>query len=356
MSLLSVVSAYEREALLGIPVEAQLIYAFGLKTYMNYNTLIVGGPQRRISYLMLAELIEVWPHQGMKGVRPDKSKVRRLMDWLERRGLIERIEDPEGYLVLFLPLAKRDGHPDAHFSAQEKADTNKTASTTSLKARQNKDYSIGELSTRRPKADTHRITNIEKQKTTTPTPPKNRQVASMADSVVGGGDSDELSEPAKHATQSPQTIATPRQSSHTAAQTIKSASWEEKLIFPDGLRDRDKTAIFHHLHRCPAAQRQAIVDELAARLGSVKAPSGYVRKLVDCALSGEFIPEAGIPLAEARERRKNDFQSPLPTRKPAPSEEVSAEIERLTAEMVAAQRAGDFKQFSRLGAQVGRLG
>ncbi|MDD4967688.1 hypothetical protein [Halothiobacillus sp.] len=175
----------------------------------------------------------------------------------------------------------------------------------------------------------------------------------MADSVVGGGDSDELSE--QHATQSPQTIATPRQSSHTAAQTIKPASWEEKLIFPDGLRDRDKTSIFHHLQRCPADQRQAVVDELAARLGRVKTPSGYVRKLVDCVLSGEFIPEAGIQLAEARERRKNDFQSRLPTRRPAPSESVRAEIERLTAEMVAAQRAGDFKRYSRLGAQVGRL-
>ena len=190
---------------------------------------------------------------------------------------------------------------------------------------------------------------IKNQKTTTTNKPNDGSGCS----VVGGDDS-----PSAPVVDQPpeQAVPTSPPTGMTAEQVSQTASWEEKLIFPNGLRDRDKTAIISHLKRCPAVQRQAVVDELAAQLNSVKAPSGYVRKLVDRALSGEFIPDAdNITLAEARERRKNDFQSPLPTRRPAPSESVRAEIERLTAEMVAAQRAGDFKRYSRLGAQVSRF-
>lgn len=350
----------EDDLLQGIPAAAQLLYLRGLRRFMDYRSAIVGASVRRISLVMFKELVEVFPHQGMKGSRYNKHQIQRLLGWLERAGLIERIEDKKGYLVYLLPLAKNEFYSDAHSSEQKKPNAIHNESSNNKKPHSDaglngeKTPSNARHST---KPATHLKSNINNQKTTTPTPPpENRQDVSMADSVVGGGDSDELSEPVKHATQSPQTIATPRQSSHTVEQTVKSASWEEKLIFPDGIGDRDKTAIFCHLNRCPAEQRQAIVDELAARRGSVKSPSGYVRRLVDCALSGEFIPEAGIPLAEARERRKNDFQTTLPTRKPAPSEEVSAEIARLTDAMVAAQRAGDFKQYSRLGSQIGRLG
>lgn len=174
----------------------------------------------------------------------------------------------------------------------------------------------------------------------------------MTDSVVGGGDSDEVGEPSEQASQS---APGQQHSSQAVSKIVKTASWEEKIVFPEGLRSGDKEAIFRQLQRCPADQRQAVIDEMAARRERIKSPAAYVRKLVECALVNEFIPEAGITLAEARERRKNDFQSPLPTRRPAPSESVRAEIERLTAEMVAAQRAGDFKRYSRLGARVGLL-
>lgn len=346
-------TSHEDDLLHGLPVEAQLLYLRGLRRYMDYTTAIVGGAARRISLLMLCELLEVFPHQGMKGARPDKSKIRRLLGWLERTGLIERIEDKDGYLVYFLPHAKNHGWADAHSSDRNKADTKPTQTRHEAKSISDAGLSVVPKS-KKPrksaKADTHLISNIKQIQTTTTTDELNE----VCDEAVVCGDdyhlapvaSDQL--PRHEAPSCPPTEL-------VAEQVTQSASWEEKLIFPDGLRDRDKTAILCHLKRCPAAKRQAVVDELAARLGSVKAPSGYVRKLVNCVLSGEFIPEAGITLAEARERRKNDFQSPLPTRRPAPSESVRAEIERLTAEMVAAQRAGDFKRYSRLGAQVGRL-
>lgn len=335
-------TSHEDDLLHGLPVEAQLLYLRGLRRYMDYTTAIVGGAARRISLLMLCELLEVFPHQGMKGTRPDKSKIRRLLGWLERTGLIERIEDKDGYLVYFLPHAKNHGWADAHTSDRNKADTKPTQ--TRHEAEPTSDAGLNVISktkkTRKSaKPDTHLISNIKQIQTTTTTEKLNE----VFDEAVVCGDDSPLAPAASE--------QVPNQAGHGS----KSASWEEKLILPDGLLGRDKTTILSHLKRCPAEQRQEVVDELAARLGGVKSPSGYVRKLVDCVLRGEFIPESGIPLAEARERRKNDFQIPSPTRRPAPSEEVSAEIARLTSAMVAAQQAGDFKQYNRLGTQVGRL-
>jgi|GEM_PF-6655434 len=346
-------TSHEDDLLHGLPVEAQLLYLRGLRRYMDYTTAIVGGAARRISLLMLCELLEVFPHQGMKGARPDKSKIRRLLGWLERTGLIERIEDKDGYLVYFLPHAKNHGWADERSSDRNKADTKPTQTRHEAKPTSDAGLSVVPKS-KKPrksaKADTHLISNIKQIQTTTTTDELNE----VCDEAVVCGDdyhlapvaSDQL--PRREAPSCPPTEL-------VAEQVSQSASWEEKLIFPGGLRDGDKKAILGHLKRCPVKQRQVVIDELAARLGAVKSPSGYVRKLVDCVLSGEFISEAGIPLAEARERRKNDFQIPSPSRRPAPSEEVSAEIARLTAAMVAAQHAGDFKQYSRLGAQVGRL-
>ena len=94
-------SSKEDDMYHGMPQAAQLLYLRGLRRYMDPDTAIVGGPTRRISLLILSELIELSPHQGIKGVKPDKSKVRRLLGWLERGGLIERIEDKDGYLVYF---------------------------------------------------------------------------------------------------------------------------------------------------------------------------------------------------------------------------------------------------------------
>lgn len=95
----------EDSMLQGLPIEAQLLYLRGLRRSMDPTTSIVGRAGYRISYLGLSSRIEVFPAPGMKGVRPDKSKVRRLAGQLERAGLIERLEEEDGYLVYFLPFA-----------------------------------------------------------------------------------------------------------------------------------------------------------------------------------------------------------------------------------------------------------
>ncbi|HQS03162.1 MAG TPA: hypothetical protein PK693_08305 [Halothiobacillus sp.] len=332
----------EDELLQGMPEPAQLLYLRGLRRYMDYASAIVGGSARRISLLMFSELVEVFPHQGMKGIRYDKHKIRRLLGWLERSGLIEPIEDKNGYLVYFLPFAKNEYYSDTHSSGQKKPNVIDNESSGNKEPYSDAGLSLINIPSKNRysrKAATHQESNINNQKTTTTTTEESNDMAD--DSADGGGEVNPVA-----SDQSPQ----------QARRVSKSASWEEKLIYPDGLREGDKKAIICHLKHCPAEQRQAVIDELAARQQGVKSPSGYVRKLVDCVLHGEFVPEAGIPLAEARERHKNDFQMVSPTRRPEPTDSVKAEIARLTAEMVAAQQSGDFKRYSKLGAQVGRLG
>jgi len=79
----------EEEALQGMPLEAQLLYLRGLRRYMDYRTGIV-GEKRRVSWQMLSEVLEVEPHQGVAHGRFGKQKLRRLVQWLVREGLVSR--------------------------------------------------------------------------------------------------------------------------------------------------------------------------------------------------------------------------------------------------------------------------
>lgn len=88
----------------GLPLEAQLLYLRALRRHMDYDTGIVGSRRRRISWRMLREVLHVEPHQGINGGMPDRAKARRLIQWLEKAGLVQRVDDAE-HLVFRLPLA-----------------------------------------------------------------------------------------------------------------------------------------------------------------------------------------------------------------------------------------------------------
>jgi hypothetical protein len=119
----------EDEAMQGLPLEAQLLYLRGLRRYMDFDTGIVGGPKRRISWRTLRETLYVEPHQGIDGGMPDRAKVRRVMKWLEKEGLVARVED-EDHIVFRLPLATLGS------SAQKKADPKPTPSRPTQHDRQ----------------------------------------------------------------------------------------------------------------------------------------------------------------------------------------------------------------------------
>lgn len=314
MSLTTCFSAHEDELLQGLPLEAQLIYLRGLRRYMNYQTGIVGGRERRISYLMLCELLEVHPHQGVKGSRPDKSKVRRLLGWLERVGLAARQEDNEGYLVFYLPVAKKDVHQDADSSVYKKADTKPTPSRHGSKLSHNAGSGTGGDIPKTAKADTHLISDISKTTTTT-----TNEDTEITKEVCGG-----------------------------------------ELIFPSGLNPQQKHGISKQLARCPIHSQQIILDELAGwkTKKDIPNPVGYVRTLADLVCEGIFIPEAGIAVAENRELRKNDFQVPRKRSSSNPDDpEKAKKIALISQKMkeAAVAKDFDFTLYNSLGQELSRL-
>jgi hypothetical protein len=99
---------------------------------MDYSTGLVGNLPglNGISWRILGDDLFVEPHQGMKGGKPDESKVRRLMKWLISRGLVEVKGDGKN-LIFFLQMASVDD------SERKKADRKPTGSRQGLSDTEN---------------------------------------------------------------------------------------------------------------------------------------------------------------------------------------------------------------------------
>jgi hypothetical protein len=96
----------EEDALQGLPLRAQIIYLRGIRRYMDYGSRISGGSKRRISLIMLAEIVQEWINRQVQP-KASKDSIRASIEQLKRAGLIERIPDPD-YLIFFLPKADND--------------------------------------------------------------------------------------------------------------------------------------------------------------------------------------------------------------------------------------------------------
>ena len=92
----------EDEALQGLPLRAQIIYLRGIRRFMNYETGIAGGQERRISLKGLAEVAESYYNKRLS--TPNKKEVIVSIEQLKQSGLIERIPDKD-YLIFFLKKA-----------------------------------------------------------------------------------------------------------------------------------------------------------------------------------------------------------------------------------------------------------
>ena len=77
------------------------------------------------------------------------------------------------------------------------------------------------------------------------------------------------------------------------------------LVFPRGFTPAQETAARRTLARANGCA-QALLDELAGRMAlrPVANPLAYLRRQAECAARGEFHPEAGIAVAEARRREE----------------------------------------------------
>ena len=81
------------------------------------------------------------------------------------------------------------------------------------------------------------------------------------------------------------------------------------LVFPRGFTPAQETAARRTL-AVAGEHTQALLDELAGRMAlrPVANPLAYLRRLAECAARGEFHPEAGIAVAEARRREEQQRQ------------------------------------------------
>jgi len=81
------------------------------------------------------------------------------------------------------------------------------------------------------------------------------------------------------------------------------------LVFPRGFTPAQESAARRTLANANGCA-QALLDELAGRMAlrPVANPLAYLRRLAECAARGEFHPEAGIAVAEARRREEQQRQ------------------------------------------------
>jgi len=110
------VNTDELSALMGVPYIQRVTYLLGIRPYMDRSTFIV-GINRRISYQSLSEALYVEPHQGIQSGSPSRQQLRRVINGLERAGLVE-IQSSDKNLILKCLLANSDN------SLLNKADTN----------------------------------------------------------------------------------------------------------------------------------------------------------------------------------------------------------------------------------------
>ena len=82
-----------------------------------------------------------------------------------------------------------------------------------------------------------------------------------------------------------------------------------KLEYPKGLSPSERADAQRRLARLPPELAQQLLDELAARLkaGTIRiSPLVYLKGLIKRANTGRLVPEAGLNVADAREKRRRN--------------------------------------------------
>ncbi|PUB82398.1 MAG: hypothetical protein DBP02_15210 [gamma proteobacterium symbiont of Ctena orbiculata] len=101
----------EQWALLGLSLLARVVYLQSLRWRMDFNTGLVGGPGRRLSYAAIAEDVDFIPDHGSHQPewKPSKDKLRAVLSELIRAGLIQNMgSSPKDGLIIKCLLADTD--------------------------------------------------------------------------------------------------------------------------------------------------------------------------------------------------------------------------------------------------------
>jgi len=265
----------EFEALDYLPHLAVMIYFKAIRPYMDYSTGIT-GIKRGISYRQFAEETEV---ETVRGRHSDKSgkvtldSIRNAVQRLEKAGLIVKIP-ADKKLIFKLPLATIN-------NSVQMMSTTSTPETTTTSAPQAKPAPVEDLDAWRgdmnptpktPMNPTHQGSGNNINTTTTYEPIENT-------SESGGGDF--------------------------------------SLIFDNKITETEKKAIRKALPETDEETAQALLDELAGVMQTqeVKSKVSYFVGIVRRFKSGEFIPTAGITVAERRTRNEQQRQEALARQK-----------------------------------------
>lgn len=144
-----------------------------------------------------------------------------------------------------------------------------------------------------------------------------RTVWSVTDTPPPQTDFPDTEEPAvvePHA-EKPQLISTSVQQDLSEATTTSEAGQRDQcaaetgerncnLRYPDLFGGDERNAAKRILEKCPAEERQSVLDEVAglADRGAVRHPMGLLRRLVDRARQGDFTPSAAIEYARKLQR------------------------------------------------------
>lgn len=133
-----------------------------LRRAMDFETGIVGGPAKGISWWSLREDTEVPGRPGVKAYKPSEQQLRRRMAQLEKAGLVESI-GTKLRLKFRLLLARTSS------LASKKADTGTTAPGAAAKAKPVKRARAYPQGNNEAKAGTHLVSGKTK---TQPKPPR----------------------------------------------------------------------------------------------------------------------------------------------------------------------------------------
>ncbi len=98
------------------------------------------------------------------------------------------------------------------------------------------------------------------------------------------------------------------------------------LCWPVVFQGPSEVSATRILDTCPSADRQSVLDEVAALVErqSVRFPLGLLKKLVELAAKGLFIPSAGI----AYRKKKNETRFSADQLKPGETQSTTPEVKR----------------------------
>lgn len=291
----------EFDALDYLPHLAVMIYFKAIRPYMDYATGIT-GLKRGISLRQFAEETEVQTQRGRhtsKSGMVSKDSLRNAVQCLENAGLLLKLP-ADKKLVFKLPLASTNSS-NSTMNPTSAPQTNPT-STPQAEA-----------------AELQAFDEFRNEMNPIPKPPMNPTHQDSGKNIITTTTNYNLNTN----TQKP-------------VKQVVSGGGDFVLIFDKRLSETEKRAISNAIPTDNEETAQALVDELAGVMQTqeIKSNVSYFHGIVRRFNSGEFIPTAGIAIAE---RRANNEKQRVEARQ-RHDEMTKPKAERASGEKTAAGR------------------